>query len=78
MMNEQIMAMLNELRPEFDFMDSDDFIVDGLLDSFDIISLVSMLEEKYDCKVDGLDIVPENFSSVDSIITLVQKSGRKG
>ena len=78
MMNEQIIVMLNELRPEFDFMDSDDFIVDGLLDSFDIISLVSMLEEKYDCKVDGLDIVPENFSSVDSIITLVQKSGRKG
>ncbi len=77
-MNEQIIAMLNELRPEFDFMDSDDFVMDGLLDSFDIISLVSMLEEKYGCKVDGLDIVPENFSSVDSIIALVKKSGGKG
>ncbi|MBQ8667563.1 MAG: acyl carrier protein [Lachnospiraceae bacterium] len=74
-MNEQIMTMLKELRPEFDFTSSDDFVMDGLLDSFDIISLVSMLEEKYGCKVDGLDIVPENFSSVDSIITLVKKSG---
>ena len=77
-MNEQIMSMLNELRPEFDFADSEDFVMDGLLDSFDIISLVSMLEEKYECKVDGLDIVPENFSSVDSIITMVKKSGGKG
>lgn len=76
-MNEQIMAMLNELRPEFDFTDSDDFVMDGLLDSFDIISLVSMLEERYGCKVDGLDIVPENFASIDSIIDLMKKSGGK-
>ncbi len=76
-MNEQIFEMLNELRPEFDFTDSDDFVMDGLLDSFDIISLVSMLEEKYGCKIDGLDIVPENFSSIDSILALVKKSGGK-
>lgn len=76
-MDLEISAMLTELRPEFDFADSDDFVMDGLLDSFDIISLVSMLEEKYSCKVDGLDIVPENFSSVDSIIALVKKSGGK-
>ncbi len=74
-MNEQILAMLKELRPEFDFADSDDFVMDGLLDSFDIISLVSMLEEKYSIKVDGLDIIPENFSSIDTIIGLMKKSG---
>lgn len=74
-MSDQIMAMLDELRPEFNFTDSDDFIMDGLLDSFDIISLVSMLEEKYGGKVDGLDIVPENFSTIESIIALVKKSG---
>ena len=76
-MKEQIMGMLNELRPEFDFTDSDDFVMDGLLDSFDIISLVSMLEEKYGVKVDGLDIVPENFSSLETIEELVNKSGGK-
>lgn len=74
-MNEQILAMLDELRPEFDFTDSDDFVMDGLLDSFDIISLVSMLEEKYEVKVDGLDIVPENFASLETIEALVKKSG---
>ena len=73
-MNE-ILAMLAELRPEFDFTESKDFIMDGLLDSFDIISLVSMLEEKYNVKIDGLDIVPENFASINAITTLVKKSG---
>lgn len=76
-MNEEIMAMLNELRPEFDYSDSDDFVMDGLLDSFDIISLVSMLEEKYGIKVDGLDIIPENFASVETIESLVLKSGER-
>lgn len=69
-----ILAMLTELRPEFDFTDSDDFIVDGLLDSFDVISLTSMIEEKFDIKIDGLDIVPENFSSVDSIKSLIKRT----
>ncbi len=73
-MNE-ILAMLTELRPEFDFTDSEDFVMDGLLDSFDIISLVSMLEEKHGIKIDGLDIVPENFASVNSIMALIKKSG---
>lgn len=73
-MKEAILEMLAELRPEFDFTDSDDFVMDGLLDSFDIISLISMIEEKYNIKIAGLDIVPENFSSVDSIEVLINKS----
>lgn len=73
-MKEAILGMLAEIRPEFDFTDSDDFVMDGMLDSFDIISLTSMIEEKYNIKIDGLDIVPENYSSVDSIEALINKS----
>lgn len=73
-MNEQIMAMLAELRPEFNFVESNDFVMDGLLDSFDIVSLTNMLEEKYGVTIDGLDIVPENYASVEAIAGLVKKS----
>ena len=73
-MKDEIMEMLTELRPEFDFESSEDFIEDGLLDSFDIVSLISMIEEKYDIVVDGLDVVPENFGSVAAIIDLIEKS----
>ncbi len=76
-MREEILAMLKELRPENDFESSADFFEDALLDSFDLLSLISMLEEKYGIQVDGLDIVPENFMDVDAIIALVGKS-RKG
>lgn len=71
----EIGEMLKEIRPEFDFSGSSDFIEDGLLDSFDIISLTSMLEEKYHITVDGMDIIPENFCSVDAITELIKKSG---
>ena len=74
-MEKEILDILIELRPEFDYSDSEDFITDGLLDSFDIISLTSILEEKYNIKIDALDIVPESYSSVDSIIELIRKSG---
>lgn len=70
-----ILAMLNEIRPEHDFASSSDFAEEGLLDSFDIISLVDMLEEKYQIKIDALDILPENFCSVEAIVALVKRSG---
>ena len=73
-MNE-IKAILSELRPEFNFDDSSNFIEDGYLDSFDIISLISTIEERYGVTVDGLDIVPENFVSFEAIKGLIAKSG---
>lgn len=70
----EILKMLAEVRPEFDFTESGNFIEDGLLDSFDIISLISMLEETFQIRIDGLDIVPENFFTLEDMINLVKKS----
>lgn len=72
---EKIYAILEELRPEFDFKASSDFIEDGLLDSFDVISLVSEIEDSFDVLIDALDILPENFSSVEAIIAIIKKNG---
>lgn len=72
---EEIYLILEDLRPEFSFRESDDFVEDGYLDSFDIVSLVSILEEKYNIIIDGLDVLPENFGSVEAIIKLIQKNG---
>lgn len=74
---EKVYEILADLRPEFDFHDSKNFIEEGLLDSFDIVSLVTELEDRFSIVIDALDIVPENFASVDSIIALVEKSGGK-
>ena len=72
---DKIMKMLKELRPEFDFSGSDDFIEDGYLDSFDVTTLVSELEDEFGCFIVGTDVRSENFSSVEAIVELVKKSG---
>lgn len=72
-----IIKMLKEIRPEFDFSTSDNFIEDGFLDSFDVISLIGMMEEEFSITIDGLDIVPENFVSYDAMIGMITKNGGK-
>lgn len=73
----KIISILSEIRPEFDFTQSSDFIDDGYLDSFDIVALVSALEENYSVLIDALDILPENFCSVEAIAEVVKKNGGK-
>lgn len=73
----KIIGILQDLRPEYDFTQSKDFIADGYLDSFDIVSLVSSLEENYGILIDALDILPENFCSVEAIAEVVKKNGGK-
>lgn len=74
-MEEKIFSILKEIRPEFDFEGSDNFVEDGYLDSFDIVTLVSELETAFDIVIDGLDVLPENFETVQAICNMVNKSG---
>ncbi|MCI7057087.1 acyl carrier protein [Selenomonas bovis] len=76
-MEQKIREILADLRPEFDFTEDVDFIEEGYLDSFDIVQLVAMLEKEYEVKIKGIDIVPENFSSVAAMAELLKKSGAK-
>ncbi len=77
-MKERIIRILTDLRPEFDFsQEGVDFIEEGMLDSFDLVTLVSDLDRVFGISIDGLDIVPENFCSVDAIARLLIKNGAK-
>jgi acyl carrier protein len=67
--------ILKEIRPEFDFTVSNDFIEDGMLDSFDVVTLVSALDKAYGISIQGTDIVPENFKNLETIRALLHKSG---
>ncbi len=71
-----IVEVLTAIRPEFDFTTSQDFVGDGMLDSYDIVTLVSDLDAAYGISISGLDIVPENFQNIASIQKLLQKYGQ--
>jgi acyl carrier protein len=70
----EILEILETIHPEYDYADSDDFITDGLLDSFDIAILVNKLEDKFNIFIDGTEINDENFKNQTTLISLVQKS----
>ena len=73
-MKEQIIKILSELRPEFDFTQDVNFIEEGMLDSFDMVALVADLESAFGVKIDGVDIVPENFCSLEALEELINNS----
>lgn len=73
-MDKEILEILKDIQPDFDFETSGNFVQDGYLDSFDVITLVSELENKFSVAISALDIVPENFASVESIRQLVKRS----
>lgn len=70
---ETVANVLQSIRPEADFSSSSNFISDGLLDSFDIVTLVSELDRTFNVSIPGIEIVPENFSSIPAIEILLQK-----
>jgi acyl carrier protein len=72
-----IEEILKGIRPEFDFGTSQDFIGDGMLDSFDVVTLVSELDKAYGISIEGTDIVPENVCSVAAIRTMLARYGVK-
>jgi acyl carrier protein len=74
-MKQKIIEILTEIRPEFDFNQNVDFIEAGMLDSFDVVMLVTALDEKFGISIDGVDVLPENFSSVEKIESLLKKNG---
>lgn len=76
-MKNRILEMLSEIKPEQNFAESNNYVEDGILDSFDIIELITMLEDEFDISIDGMDILPEFFSNVEQIEKLVKKSGYK-
>jgi acyl carrier protein len=71
----RVLEILQKTRPEEDFTRSSDFIHDGMLDSFDIVTLVSDLDKAFGISIRGIDIVPENFASIEAIEALLRKSG---
>ena len=71
----RIVSILASVRPEHDFRGSEDYIADQLLDSFDVMTFVSEVEKSLGIVIDGVDIVPEHFRSLQTIETLLDRYG---
>jgi acyl carrier protein len=70
-----VLEVLKGIRPEFDFTTSEDFIADGMLDSFDVVTLITELDESYGISIAGTDVLPENVRNLAAIKQLLGKYG---
>lgn len=68
---EQLIGILEEIKPGFVFTGRDDLVDSGDLDSFDVISLVSELNNAFDIDIPVEAIVPENFNSLEAMMALI-------
>ena len=68
----RIIEILNEIRPGVDWENETAIIDDGLLDSFDIISLVGDFEAEFGVKIGLEHLEPENFNSVSAMEALIE------
>lgn len=70
---EELLDILNELHSDVDFETQEHLIDDGILDSLDIVTLISEISEIFDVTITAKDIVPENFNSAQALYALIQR-----
>ena len=74
-MQSKIYQTLKKISPESDFLGSTDFVEDGILDSLCIVELMVALEKEFGIKIKGIDVLQENFNSVEHISKILKKYG---
>jgi acyl carrier protein len=72
-MRTKIIGLLSQIRPDIDFETEESLIDGGSLDSFDIVSIISDLNDEFEINIRITELKPENFNSVDAMLALVQK-----
>lgn len=69
----ELLEILENLHPEVDFANCTTLIDDKILDSFDIITIISEINEEFDVVVPAEEIIPENFNSAQALYELVTR-----
>ena len=72
---DELIAILNEIRPGQDFSGAENFFDQGVLDSLDLTALVAALESRYDVFMDVDEIVADNFRSLAAIKATLARKG---
>lgn len=75
---EKLMDILHVVNPDVDYQQEKSLIEDRVLDSIQIVYLISLISEEYDIEIEPQDLTPENFNSVEAIISLIRGYKKNG
>ncbi len=67
----ELLELLSEVRDDIDFENEEKLIDDDLLDSFDIVQIITLIEDKYDINVPATEVNPDNFNCIKSIAEMI-------
>ena len=70
---DKLMKILWEINPDIDFKTEDALIDGGMLDSFDIVTLVAEIDDAFGIEIPAEALIPENFNSAKAIFALIQQ-----
>ena len=70
---DKLIAILEELHPDVDFNTEDALIDGGILDSFDIVTLVAEIDAEFDVQIPAEELIPDNFNSAKALYALVER-----
>ncbi len=70
---EKLYQILKDLHPDVDFTAQEDLIGEGILDSFDIVTLITEINDAFDVSIPAEEILPENFNSAEAIYALITR-----
>jgi len=74
---DELIAILDEIRPGQQFSGAENFFDQGILDSLDLTALVAALETRYNVFMDVDEIVADNFRNLTAIKTTLARKGVK-
>jgi acyl carrier protein len=72
-MKQKILEILSSIRPDINFEEQKELMDQGILDSFDIVSIISDLNEEFNIHIRVTELKSENFNSVDALVLLVER-----
>lgn len=70
---EKLLEILSSLHPEVDFELANDLIEDGILDSLDIVTLITEINNAFEVQIPAEEVIPENFASAETIFSLIKR-----
>ncbi len=69
----KLLEILCRLHEDVDFENEKELIDDGILDSLDIVTLITEINDIFDVSIPAEEIIPDNFNSAEAIMTLINK-----
>lgn len=70
---EQLLEILRRMHPDVDFEANDDLIGEGVLDSLDIVTLITEINTTFDVSIPAEEVIPENFNSAEAIFAMIER-----